>query len=168
MVPTYHSMAWAHSALLWAAEPPVPLKLARVFDAVDPEEGPSFAPDHLVLDDPEEIARLLEYLDGALPILTTTALMADVVDPEHLEVVPLTFRTDGTWIWTDTISYYLSRYALAPEDELLDHLRSVDLPAPVSEVTLHRVLAFLQRPDDVEPVWVVPETGGPESRTAPV
>jgi hypothetical protein len=24
------------------------------------------------------------------------------------------FRTDGTWIWTDTVVYYLERYALAP------------------------------------------------------
>lgn len=168
MVPVYHSMAWAHSALLWAEEPAVSLKLARVFDAVDPELGPSFAPDHLILDDPEEIDRLLDYLDGALPVLTTSALMADIVDPEHLEIVPLTFRTDGEWIWTDTISYYLSKYELAPEEDLLAHLRSVDLPPPVSEVALHRVLAFLQRPDDTEPVWVVPETSGSESRRAPV
>lgn len=162
-VPTYHNMAWAHSALLWSTEPAVELHLARVFDAVDPELGPSFAPDHPVLQDPEEIERLLDYLDGSLPVMTTTALMADIVDPEHVEVVPLTFRTDGEWIWTDTISYYLSRYALAPEEELLAYLRSVDLPSPVSEVALHRALAFLQRPDDSEPVWVVLGTGESES-----
>ena len=167
-VPRYHSLAWVHSALLWAKEAIVELKLARVFDAADPDLGPSFALDHLILDDPEEIGRMLDYLNSAQPVLITTAVMADIVDPERAQVVPLTFRTDGVWIWTDTISYYLGRYGLAPEEDLLDHLRSVDLPAPVSEVALHRVLAYLQAPGDVESVWVVPTTGESEQSRATV
>jgi hypothetical protein len=168
-VPAYQGTAVAHAALIWAREAPTPIQLARVFDAVDPQQGPSFDADHPRIDDPEEVERLLEYLDGALPVLTSSATMADILDPEHPSVVPLTFRTDGHWIWTDTVSYYLERYSLAPEAGLREHLRtSGPVPPPVSEVALHRVLSFLQRPDDSEEVWVVPETAGPGSQSVQV
>ena len=29
-------------------------------------------------------------------------------------MVPLSFRTDGSWIWTDAVSYFLRTYALSP------------------------------------------------------
>jgi hypothetical protein len=168
-VPAYQGTACAHAALLWAAEPPVTIRLARVFDSVDPHTGPAFDPRHPRIDDQAEAERLLGYLDRALPVLTSSATMADVLDPERPAVVPLTFRTDGRWIWTDTVGYYLERYALAPDEALLAHLRSVGPdPAPVSEVALHRVLSFLQRPDDSEPVWVVPENDEPWPRPATV
>ena len=158
-VPTYQSAACARAALLWAAEAALPIQLARVFDTVDPQTGPSFDAGHPVIEDLTEIERLLEYLDGAIPILTSDALMADILDPDRPAVVPLTFRTDGRWVWTDTVSYYLERYALAPEAGLLEHVRGcAALPAPVSQVALHRVLSFLQQPDESEGVWVVPET----------
>lgn len=168
-VPSYQSTARAHSALLWAAEPARPIRLARVFDTVDPQQGPSFDPAHPVIEELEEVQRLLTYLDAGLPVLTTTTTMFDVVDPEQLDVVPLTFRTDGEWIWTDAVSYYLARYWLAPEGGLLAHLRSAPpVPPPVSDVAQHRALAFLQRPDESEPIWVVPQMSGPQGRPTPV
>jgi hypothetical protein len=156
-VPVYQDSARAGAALLWAREPAGPLDVARVFDAVDAGTGPRFDPDHPVIDDEDELARLLDYLDSAVPVLPTTALMADVLDPEHPEVVPLTFRTDGRWIWTDTISYYLEIHGIAPEPGLLRHLRAApELPPPVSDVAYHRVLAHLQEPHAQQPVWTVP------------
>lgn len=165
-VPDYQSSACAHAALLWADEPAVPIQIARVFDSVDPEFGPVFDESHPLISDREEVRRLLEYLESALPVLTTSTTMEDILDPERPRSVPLSFRTDGQWIWTDTIGYYLERYALAPEDDLLAHLRSAPtVPPTVSEVALHRVLSFLQRPDDTEPAWVVPEMGAAESNS---
>lgn len=165
-VPAYQGSACAHAALLWAAEPAMPIQLARVFDAVDPLAGPSFDPEHPRIEDLAEVVRLLDYLDGAVPVLASSATMVDILDPEHPSVVPLTFRTDGQWIWTDTVSYYLEEHLIAPEEGLLAHLRAADALPAVSDVALHRVMSFLQRPDDTEAVWVVPETAGPESQPA--
>ncbi len=157
-VPAYQSSACAHAALIWAEEPPVAVRMARVFDAVDPRTGPVFVEGHPLIEDLDELTRLLSYLGGGLPVLTTTATMEDILDPERPEVVPLTFRTDGHWVWTDTIGYYLERYGLAPEPDLLAYLRlTQNSGAEVSDVALHRVLSFLQRPDEGEPVWTVPQ-----------
>jgi hypothetical protein len=94
-VPAYQSTACVHAALLWAEEPAVEIKLARVFDAVDQMRGPMFHEDHPLIDDQDEVERLLTYLDHAVPVLTTSATMADVLDPESAQVVPTPSAT--TW-----------------------------------------------------------------------
>jgi hypothetical protein len=159
--PAYQSAVCARAALLWAAEEPEPIRMAQVFDAVDPDSGPRFDDGHPTIDDPDEVERLLDYLDSAMPLLSTSTLMQDVFEPQSEPTVPLSFRTDGRWIWTDSISYYLERYSLAPEPELLAHLRSAGAEAPpVSEVARHRVMSFLQQPEEDADVWSVPEADG--------
>jgi hypothetical protein len=97
-------------------------KLARVFDFSDPVTGPGFLPDHPVISDQAERDRLLEYLRGGALALMTTQHMNDVLDADTPRVVPMNFYTDGEWIWTDTIEYYLSQHGLAPDPELATHI----------------------------------------------
>jgi hypothetical protein len=99
-------------------------ELARVFDFADPVTGPGFEPGHRVITDQAERDRLLGYLRGGEMVMTSTARMHDVLDPEKGEVVPMTFRTDGTWIWTDTVVYYLDRHGLAPDPQLTAHIEA--------------------------------------------
>jgi hypothetical protein len=96
--------------------------LARVYDFADPVTGPGFAPDHPVITDPARRAALLGYLRGGRPALTTTATSADIVERSAGAVVPVSFRTDGQWIWTDAVAYYLDAYGLAPEAGLTAHI----------------------------------------------
>jgi len=158
--PQYATAAIRGAALLWAREPVAPIELARVFDLVDPVTGPEFDPDHPRLSDPAEIERLLDCLNSGVPVLPSDATMPDLLDPLRPAVVPLSFRTDGAWVWTDTIAYYLQEHALAPEPDLLAHLTGRS-PGPIelSEVTRHRALSFLYRSQDTEPVWSVSADG---------
>lgn len=113
----YHEAALAAAELVWTAEPPSPIRLARVFDGADPETGPFFESDHPRLDG-DRSQRVLDYLRGGEVVLTTDGLMDDVVSPEQVASVPVGFRSDGTWIWSDSTIYYLDRYRLAPEPEI--------------------------------------------------
>ncbi|WP_185922040.1 hypothetical protein [Streptomyces sp. WAC06614] len=138
--------------------PPTPhFRTAAVFDLVHPETGPGFAEDHPVVEDLALRALLLERLAAGLPVLLSPALMHDVRNPAAGAVVPLNFRTDGAWIWTDTIAYYLEAYGLAPEPELLAHLSAPDYrPAPADQATVDRAAAFvLSPPAQDAPVWRV-------------
>jgi len=99
-------------------------RVARVFDFADPVTGPGFAPGHAVIDDPARRDRLAGYLRGGHPVLMTTMRMNDVVDPAAGPAVPASFRTDGEWIWTDSVEYYLSRHGLAPDAELTAHIEA--------------------------------------------
>ncbi|WP_371521988.1 hypothetical protein [Kitasatospora sp. NBC_01300] len=132
-------------------------RLAAVFDVVDPVTGPGFAPDRPVVEDEEERAALVAYLRAGAAVLMTPMLMDDVFDADRRGVVPLNYRTDGEWIWTDTVTYYLEEYTVAPEPGLLAHLRErgTDRPEP-DAATLERAVAFiLDPPEPAEAVWRV-------------
>ncbi|WP_179332389.1 hypothetical protein [Streptomyces sp. Tue6028] len=46
------------------------------------------------------------------------------------QVVPAIFRTDGTWVWSDQIAYYLDRYGYAPDPGLRRHFATRQEPPP--------------------------------------
>ena len=143
-LPPYQRTALGCSALLWTAQPTPDIQIAELFDPVDEVGGPGFAASRPTLEDSERGA-VLAYLDAAGPLLTTTALMDDVMDQRHHGVVPMSFRTDGQWVWTDAIAYYLRHYKLAPDPQLLHHIRTRRYElSPVDAVAQHRALAALQ------------------------
>jgi hypothetical protein len=142
-LPTFHRYARANAALIWAPTPAGPIELARVFDGADPATGPYFDPAHPRLP-ADESARVLAYLRDGVPLLATGSQLADIVEPGLGTVVPMTFRTDGRWIWTDAVAYYLERHELAPDADLLAWIRERRYQRPaVDGVAAHRAMAAL-------------------------
>ena len=141
----YHRDALARADLVWVAPDLPGLHLARTFDGSDPRTGPYFAADHLRLAEPER-ARLLQYLTAADVVMTGGA-MTDVLAPHQGPVVPMAFRCDGAWIWTEPVIYYLERYGLVPDPALTEHvLRATTLPRACSPLTRARALAAITGP----------------------
>jgi hypothetical protein len=142
----YHRDALARADLVWVAADLPGLHLARTFDGSDPRTGPYFAADHLRLAGPDR-ARLLQYLTGAEVVMPGGG-MPDVLAPEQGPVVPMAFRCDGVWIWTEPVIYYLDRYGLAPDPALTEHvLRASSLPRACSPLTRARALAAITSPE---------------------
>lgn len=156
--PLYQTLARSCGALLWAATPAVPVRIARAFDGVDPDRGPWFDTERPVVPDGNVRARLLDALNTAEVITRSDTRMLDVLDPERGDVVPLDLRADGRWVWSDAVAYFLEQHGLAPDPDLSEHLLAQDTP-PLDEVGLHRALVHLlgDRSDDV--VWRVPGAG---------
>ncbi len=139
---SYHRLARSSSALLWAHGDRRPLRLARVFDRGG-AAGVGFDDNHEILS-ATETDQIAGYLEGGEPILVTTRTAGDVLAPDRGPVVPLSFRTDGQWIWTETVTYYLREYSLAPDRELLGHIRANGYAAvDVDAAAEHRALAVL-------------------------
>ncbi|AYC40558.1 serine/threonine-protein kinase [Streptomyces griseorubiginosus] len=103
--------------LLTALTPPGRLRIARVFDLHTRDGGPAFGRAHPRIDSAEERADLLECLRDGRPFMFLQD-EPDRVEPNRGRVVPAHFRTDGTWVWSDQIAYYLQRYGYAPDPEL--------------------------------------------------
>jgi hypothetical protein len=140
----YQRAALGCAALLWTGHRHAPIRVAQLFDPVNEVGGPGFSVDRPTIDDRER-SGVLAYLDGGNPLLTTTALMDDVVNDRRRGVVPMTFRTDGEWVWSDATAYYLRHYGLAPDAQLLHSIRARRyIVPPVQPVALHRALAALQ------------------------
>ena len=134
-------------------------RLAAVFDRVDPVTGPAFASDSGRLAEGGEREAVAAYLREGVAVLITPLLADDVLDPERSGLVPLSYRTDGAWIWTDTVTYYLEQYGLIADAELLAHVRAQDGATPVvpAPEVLERAAAFILTPPEPgdEAVWNV-------------
>jgi hypothetical protein len=130
-----------------ARAPALPFRIARVFDFAEPGTGPSFHPAHRVVTDESERERVVTYLASGTPVLYLAARARDVVNPASGQVVPTSFRTDGEWIWTDTVTYYLEQYGLAPDEELAAHIdarwQAGNTSATTDSQTLVRAANFL-------------------------
>ncbi|HEV2777814.1 MAG TPA: hypothetical protein VGX25_00280, partial [Actinophytocola sp.] len=111
-----------------------------------------------------ERAELLDYLNSAPVAMQSRALDVDRLDPEARQVVPVAFHTDGTWIWPAAVNYYLHSYGVAPEPDLVDHIRRRGFQVPeVNEATLAAAAAFLGRtaPAPRPPMPAVPPVRRP-------
>ncbi len=151
-VPSYQRLARAAGALIWARDPDPGLRLAVVYDDAD-ERGPGTTGGHAAVAEPEA-TKLIEYLRGGEPLLLTTARMPDLVDPSRGTVVPINFRTDGHWIWSDASIYYLEQYGLSPDLDLIEHIERLRFVSPeVDGAAIHRALAALHDPPADEPAW---------------
>jgi hypothetical protein len=88
---------------------------------------------HTWIADGEERQRIAAYLRAGAPILMTTALQPDLIDAARGRVVNASFRTDGTWVWSDALTYYTSVYGLAPEAAFYAHVRDRHYACPVPD-----------------------------------
>ncbi|MET9690450.1 hypothetical protein ABZY81_18530 [Streptomyces sp. NPDC006514] len=77
--------------------------------------APVIAPDREHLTSAEECAALPRLLREAPVALHGLVPEPDRLDPARSRVVPAGFRTDGLWVWSDQIAYYLERYRCAPQ-----------------------------------------------------
>jgi hypothetical protein len=151
-LPSYQRLARVHGALIWARDPDPGVRIATVYDAAD-LRGRHMTSDYEMIHGPQA-CRILHYLRHGEPLMATDARMIDVVDTSLGQAVPMNFRTDGFWIWSDTATYYLDRYGLAPDPDLVAHIcRRRFEPPEVDGAALHRALVALQEPSATEPAW---------------
>lgn len=153
--PVYQQTARAFGQLVWSRTSSPTIAIARVFDKVDPVHGPSFDLDHPRMADEAERRRTIDYLRAGTELLVSLGMVEDVIDPRRGIIVPMSFRTDGSWIWTDSTAYYLEQYHLAPDAELLRHVQGVDgPPARPDSVALQHAMSTLTAPEIAEQaVW---------------
>lgn len=103
-------------------ETSAPLRLARAYDGESPSGEPWFSPGRLRIPEPVRRERLAAYLSGGRLVVRTTGRMVDPLDPAGGPVVPLNYRTDGTWVWQEALAYYARARGVAPEMALLCHI----------------------------------------------
>lgn len=108
------------------------VRLARVFAPAD--SSPSVGDEHQSwIVDAAERDRVAAYLDSGAPILVTTALAVDQLSPDQGNRVGMSYRTDGKWVWSEALSYYVATYGLAPEDGFYQHIRANRYTCPTPD-----------------------------------
>ncbi|WP_157513922.1 hypothetical protein [Nocardia concava] len=95
-----------------------PPRMAKVYDGKDADGKP-------VVNRPavegNTRTAVLAYLESAPIVLAARSFEQDEFAPGDRDV-PLTFRTDGTWVWAGAVAHYLNKHGLPPEAELVRHI----------------------------------------------
>ncbi|MFE3111094.1 hypothetical protein [Kitasatospora indigofera] len=140
-IPLYQQLARQYGQLLWTPAAP-PFSVAPVFAESQPTSG------FPRVDDLVEADQVVAYLQAGEMLLSSPELLEDLLAPARGAVVPVSIRTDGSWIWSEATTYYLEEYGMEPDAGLLAHIRAVDFVAPVVDgATRHRAIAFLTQSD---------------------
>lgn len=84
--------------------------------------APSGGPATVTAGEHAAVGELLGLLSGGVAIYRGRFLDHDRLDPGRGPVVPLTVRTDGVWVWSESSAYYLREHRVRPCRELTDHL----------------------------------------------
>ncbi len=104
-----------------AADAPARMRVAEVFDGRGPHGG-------VLIKRPPvpdvEFDALARYLTSAPVALATTKTAQDEMSPDAGMAVPRAYHTDGYWIWPAAVGYYLHRYRLPPQPDLVAHIRA--------------------------------------------
>ncbi|MFJ5991921.1 glycohydrolase toxin TNT-related protein [Lentzea sp. NPDC092896] len=145
--------------------PPTPVfRTVRVFDGAGPNGRPSV--NRPPVPEPE-VAPLLAYLSNAPVAVAGRGFDNDVLHPDAPPVVPSGFQTDGAWIWPAGVAYYLRKYGVPPEPELVERARAAGFSLPeVSEESRLAAAANLGAPA-APPGTVVPTPVEPEPASEP-
>ena len=93
-----------------------------------------------------EAVRVGAYLEAGAAVMHTTALGIDILRDDE-KVVPLTIRTDGEYVWTGPVTYYVQTYGVAPDADFLAHVRARDYRVRVaSEAEVEAAAAVFAPP----------------------
>lgn len=112
----------------WLAAPPAQgMRIARPFDGTAPDGRPEVRRPDVPGAEREAMVR---YLEQAPIVLAARSYDSDALDPGHARNVPLTYHTDGTWIWPGAVGYYLRAHGVPPEPELAAHIRRTGFAVP--------------------------------------
>ncbi|MBF6085358.1 hypothetical protein [Nocardia cyriacigeorgica] len=107
-------------------------RIARLFDGPDKTGLPDFSTRRIVQDE-DERSKIKQFLTGGVLILRTSGRSADALAPEKKRAVPMSYATDGVWIWSRAAAYYLDNHGIAPEEDFLAHILRCNYSASVPD-----------------------------------
>jgi hypothetical protein len=148
-------------------------RIARIFDTVGPAGRPVINRPDLEVDEQD---RLLEYLGQAPLVVPERGYDIDRLAATPEATVPVAFHSDGQWIWPAAVNFYLHKYGVSPEPDLVEHVRAVGFKLPpVDEPTLQAAAAYLtrgnqppqQRPAGPPPQGPPPQGPPPQQQVPP-
>ncbi|MBE1533351.1 hypothetical protein [Actinomadura algeriensis] len=103
------------------------MPVAKPFDGTAPDGRPQVRRPEVPVGERDA---MLNYLTKAPIVLAARGFDNDLLDPSQAKDVPLTYHTDGTWIWPGAVGYYLRAHGVPPEPALADHIRRSGFQVP--------------------------------------
>ena len=115
-LPDYQEMAMLAGELIWSSDEfPQPIMAHEV-------QQNSYT--RIIFQDGNRtLDPVLDHLKKGKMLLFAWGSKSDVITGEQ-NVVPMSYKTDGRWVWMESTEYYLKKHSIFPPDrEFLDYLK---------------------------------------------
>jgi hypothetical protein len=100
--------------------------------------------------DEAERARLLGYLEAGAVVFSEAVAAPDRFIPSRRFAVRLGYRTDGEWVWPDSVAYYLRWHGVAPEPDLYRRIKEFGyICSAVSDEVVRAAFAATERRTEI-------------------
>lgn len=89
--------------------------------------------------------RILTFLGGGTLVVRAAGRSEDWLAPDRPLVVPIGFRTDGSWLWSEELAFYLREHGVVPEPAFVTHMVRHGFAArPASDAEVRAAEALLR------------------------
>jgi len=88
---------------------------------------------------------ILHYLNGGHEFFLCMGIVEDFLDPQKTIIGPPNMWTDGTWVWTSDVMYYVEKYHIQLPDDFLTHMELNNWQCPhvnTSDLELEDIVCF--------------------------
>jgi SUKH-3 immunity protein len=152
---------------VWVASEWDGFRIAQNFDGVTEDRRPRIGAERGYVTDPDQRARLLEYLGSGASAVSSAGAGVDLLDSRRRFAVWARYYTDGVWIWNAGAEYYLRWHHVAPEPDFRRHIAAncyqcPPVPADRIAAAKRAVLEALQKFRTEREAWVRSRGGLPE------
>jgi hypothetical protein len=104
--------------------------------------------DYIGKEPQENEDRAVAYLRGAPCIAVKCSLAGDVLDPSSRVGLGRSTHTDGSYIWSSTLAYYVEKYHVRLPEDFLRHMASADWCPPSKDQIDEKAIWEALRNDD--------------------
>ena len=88
--------------------------------------------------------RVGAYLRAGVPLMRTTQKVPDVLSGSPAPIVPISIHTDGKYVWSMAVAYYVESHRISPGEEFLAHCARNGWTVPrLSDAEVKQGLAFV-------------------------
>jgi hypothetical protein len=74
---------------------------------------------------------ILKYLRGGRRLLAASGIVEDTLDPRKGMIGPPDVFSDGEWLWTSDVIYYLENYHIEVPAEFIERMKQHGWECPV-------------------------------------
>ncbi|QCW49532.1 hypothetical protein FE634_02280 [Nocardioides dongxiaopingii] len=117
------------------------MRFLSVFDQNSPTPAIDPTRDRL---DSATCTRLSAYLRAGVRLMGTTQKVPDVLTESSTPIVPISIHTDGEYVWSMAVAYYVETHRISTGEEFLVHCASNGWTVPsLSFAEVEEGLAFV-------------------------
>lgn len=94
--------------------------------------------------DKDTRVRIVNYLKAGTLIAIAAGPAYDLMSSTSVLAIPPNIRTDGRWVWTEDVAYYVERYRMMIPTDFLDVMRRNEWRSPVVDNVGEAVAAVFE------------------------